>query len=223
MTNSIAKLLFATLLAAQHLLASAGDVHSGPEGFGNSSTITYDLSLNGTYDPTAGGIGLFIDKRVFQVEAPTNYALTGKMSATLTALYEIGEGVQGTAYINVIFDVLLPHCDFCGPFDSDLIGTSRDGTFADDGSSMQYAAHASNASGLYSRLLVYEITVGSLPRYAGHIEFQSLVFNIETVALELPTSAVPELPPIAFYGLGLAALGVIARVKSSKRQTGIRV
>ena len=146
MTNSIAKLLFAALLAAQHLLANAGDAPSGPQGFGNSSTITYDLSLNGTYDPTAGGIGLFIDKRVFQVEAPTKYALTGKMSATLTALYKIGEGVQGTAYIDVNFDVLLPHCDFCGPYDSDLIGTSRDGARAENGRSMPSSANASNAS-----------------------------------------------------------------------------
>jgi hypothetical protein len=220
------KILLGALLAAQHLLASAGGVpstfdgkSSPPAATSNSSTITFEWPFPIYYDPTApGGIGLFIDKRTFQIDAPANYALTGKMSATLTAQYDLGAGV-GNAYMDLTFDVLSPHCPiFCGPFDSDLVGTSRNGTLTHDAGDMQYVADASNASGLYSRLLVYEIIVGMLPAYSGHIQFQSIIFTAETVAIDSPSSPVPELPAVALYGLGLAALGIAVRAKSGKRR-----
>ncbi|NYE58982.1 hypothetical protein FHW58_000134 [Duganella sp. 1224] len=198
------KLLLAALLAAQHLIASAG------------TPLTIDIPFNVTYDPTMpGGNGLFVDKKTFEIFAPVNYALTGKMNATLTALYDLGDGVQGKANMDITFDVLLPHCAQCGPNDADLVGTSRNGTFTDNGSGMQYVADGSSASGSYNRLLVYEIVVGSLPAFSGHIYFQTLTFTAETMA-----SPVPELPPVALYGFGLAAMVVAARAKSSKGRTG---
>lgn len=198
MKYPLPKLLLAALVASTAGLAQA-------------DTISFDIPYTELYTPTPAGAGMWIDKRVFEFAAPTDYALTGKMNATLTATYALG-GATGNANIALSFDVLVPRCDRCGMFDSDLVGTGREGTLADNGSTLTYASETSVASGLYGRLLVYEIVTGQLPAFTGQIQFQSLRFDAEVVQL----SAVPELPAGALLPLGLAMLGVAARARRGR-------
>jgi len=197
----MSKLLFPALIATTAGVATAGTVPAS-----QAHTITYDFPYDALYFPAPAGAGMWIDKRVFQLETPTNYALTGKMNATLTATYDLGNGT-GNANIALSFDVLVPRCDRCGMFDSDLVGTGHDGMLADNGSTLTYTTNTSLASGLYGRLLVYEIMTGQLPAFSGQIQFEAIRFDIEVV----PLSAVPELPPAALLGLGLGVMGLVAR------------
>lgn len=223
MGSLLQKLFLSALLVAHTGLSSASvgtptpAAESSKPAAVRSSFVTLDIPYEPTYDPTAGGIGLFISKNLFEVQAPPNYALTGKMGATINALYSLGDATEGDAYMDITFDVLLPHCDFCGPFASDLVSTGRDGLLTRTDGGMQFVANESAASGMYSRVLVYNIVVASLPAWSGYIQFQSMTFTAETVALPLAASPVPELPPAALFGLGLFALGIAARAKSRKR------
>ena len=206
---------FTQLITGLLLAACAGLAHAdqeAPPASSRSQSLTYVFSYDYLYTPeSGGGSGLWIDKNLYQFEAPPEFALTGKMNATLSAEYEI-DGSEASPSIALSFDVLLPRCDRCGMFDSDLVGTGRGGTLTDDGTNLHYATDSSIASGLYSRLLVYQIIVGWLPPYSGHIQFHEITFTAEMVAL----SPVPELPPVVFLILGLAVLGVSARGKSAR-------
>jgi len=211
---SFSKLLLLGFISAVSGLASANPAQAATP----SSSITYEFAYEGLYIPElTGGSGLWIDKNLFQIEAPANTAFTGQMSATLTASYEVDPAAAGSAYINLVFDVLLPRCDQCGMFDSDLVGTGHFGNLDDDGTNFVYTTDSSVASGLYSRLLIYQIIVGQMPAYSGHIQFQSIIFSAETVALGAMPSTVPELPPALLLTLGLAVLGVAARSRSGQQ------
>jgi hypothetical protein len=205
---------FTHLITALLLAACAGLAHAGqeaPPALDRSQSLTYVFSYDHLYTPMAeGGSGLWIDKDVYQFEAPPDFALTGKMNATVSASYERDDTDEDPT-ITMTFDVLVPRCGRCGMFDSDLVGTARGGALSDDGTNLRYATYSSIASGLYSRLLVYQIIVGWLPPYSGYIQFHEITFTAEMVSL----SPVPELPPLVFLILGLAVLGVSARVKAA--------
>ncbi|KQQ31975.1 hypothetical protein ASF61_16700 [Duganella sp. Leaf126] len=215
--------IFSKYLPALLFAAAAGLAHAA--GSPAATAVTYDFAYAPVYTPSWDGSGMWIDKMVFEMQAPAGFALTGKMNATLDATYSLGEATEGNAYVDLSFDVLVPYCDQCGPYSSELVGTGHSGTLTDDGSALHYATESSVASGQYNRVLIYEIVVGQLPSYfSGHIQFNGIRFTAETVALDAgvnqpPTaSAVPELPPGVMMALGLGMLGLVAAARKKIRR-----
>jgi len=227
MLQSLSRLLLVALLGTGAGLVMAADAQaapaaaslntsSAPRAFdAQTQTVTYDFSYDQLYAPgTQGGSLLWVGKQLFEMNAPEHTAFTGRMSATLTASYDLGGATEGNAGISLVFDVLVPRCAQCSMFDSDLVGAGHFGSLDDDGSHLTYTTDTSIASGQYGRLLIYEIITGELTDYSGYIHFQSITFTAETVAVNWEPGVVPELPPVTLFALGLALLGAVARTRA---------
>lgn len=234
MLQSLSKLVFMALVCTGAAMVFAEDAHAAPAASAainissaplavDGQTVTYDFAYDWLYEPGAQGGSLqWVDKHLFQMTAPENTAFTGRMTATLTASYDLGEATDGNASMNLVFDVLVPRCDQCGMFDSDLVGTGHFGSLTDDGSNLTYTTDTSIASGQYGRLLVYEIITGQFTDYSGYIHFQSITFTAETVAVNWEPGVVPELPPATLFALGLAVLGASVRGRARAQRNSWR-
>lgn len=187
---------------------------------GNSFTFTTAgpaYTPNGAFNPA----GL---KDAFLIKAHAGQALTGKMSFSLTAQYQTEDPPQGQTYaehsssIGVGVDVLSPHCAMCGPFDADLLGNagvSASALSAGPGSgSWNLDSNVTAGVGTYDNLIAYMFHNYGINTLYGSIGITSITFSFETVAVSSP---VPELPPAAMMGLGLAALALRVRYRKSKQ------
>lgn len=214
MKRSLACLLL-TLMSTCATLVNAGATpsngHAAPAQ-ALAQSLVHEFPYGHLYAPEGpSGNGMFVNKGVLQFDAPANFAYTGKMHAELKASYDLG-GVSGnSAFTDISFDVLVPYCDFCGPFDAELVGTSRIGTMADDGSHLHFTSESSVASGQYKRVLIYYIVVGVLPAFTGHIQYESLSFTADMVALDIVPSPTPEPPTVLLFMAGLAVTAMAAR------------
>ena len=233
MNKSILKLLStAALIAATAAPAFADTVHGADVdvtffGFtpvsSNGNSFTFS---NGPYDED-GIPNNSSYEQLFIVDAHAGKALTGKMSFTMEVQYQFGTNPNpwphtGTynAHASAGIDVLSPRCDTCGPYDSDLLGNANGGTTtlitSPTNGTLSFASTASNATGSYDNLLAYMFYDLALDPAYGSMSITSLTLSFDTVTAASP---VPELPPFAMMGAGLAALGLCARVNGRRKQT----
>ncbi|MEO5935436.1 MAG: hypothetical protein ABIQ08_18020 [Duganella sp.] len=188
---------------------------------GNSFTFTTagpTYTPNGSYNPS----GL---KDAFIIKAHSGQALTGKMNFSLTAQYQTENAPQGPAAgehssgMTVGVDVLSPHCGMCGPYDADLLGSASVSASAlsagPSSGSWNLDSKTTDSVGTYDNLIAYMLHNYSLDPLYGSIGITSITFSFGTVAVPSP---VPELPPVAMMGLGLAALALRVRYRKAKQK-----
>ena len=168
-------------------------------------------------------------KHAFDVTAHEGKVLTGKLSFTMEVQYQL-EAPPGpwpydgtyNAYTWASMDVLSPYCGTCGPYAADLVGnaqgsTSSAPTTAPTNGTLSFSSNASEASGSYDRLIAYMFySLDPNPAY-GSMSITALTVSFDTAPAVSP---VPELPPFAMMGAGLAALGLRARFKGRKKVVG---
>jgi hypothetical protein len=176
---------------------------------GNSFTFAFtDATF---YEPTDSVP--YIIRNFYDFSAQPHYALTGKMSVQVNANYKIEDTPGARADINTSFDVLIPHCDLCNPYDSTLLSKIWDYRVIDTGSTLHVEAGPTPASGAYDRLWLYLVLNPQLSNFSGQLQLTTITFNAET----FQTSPVPELPPVALLTGGLALLGMLTRRNRSKK------
>jgi len=162
---------------------------------------------------------------LFIVDAHAGKVLTGKISFTMEVQYEFGTTPSpwphtGTynAYASAAIDVLLPRCGSCGPYDADLLGNASGGTStiitSPTNGTLSFASNASAATGSYNNLFAYMFYDLALDPAYGSLSITSLTVSFDTMNAASP---VPELPPFAMMGAGLAAIGLFARFKGRKK------
>ena len=166
-------------------------------------------------------------KHAFYVDAHAGKALTGKLSFTMEVQYQSEAPANPWPYpgdYNIhasgSIDVLLPHCaNFCGPYDADLIGNAQGGASADatmpTSGTFSFSSNASEASGSYDYLIAFMAYDLFLNPAYGSMNITSLTVSFDTAPAASP---VPELPPFAMMGAGLAVLALRARFNGRKKQ-----
>ena len=163
-------------------------------------------------------------KHAFDVTAHEGKVLTGKLSFTMEVQYQQEAApwpYDGTynAYARASIDVLSPYCDSCGPYAADLVGNAQGSassapTTAPTSGTLSFSSNASEASGSYDRLIAYMFySLDPYPAY-GSMSITALTVSFDTAPAVSP---VPELPPFAMMGAGLAALGLCAHFKGRKK------
>lgn len=232
MNKSILKLLSAAaLVVAAAAPAFANTVHGSDVdvtvlGFTPVSSTGNTFTFSGGTYVGDGYPNHMPYKNLFTVDAHAGKALTGKMSFTMEVQYQFAAPpgpwpYDGTyfAYAGASFDMLSPHCDTCGPYQSDLIGNSSGSANATSATptsgTISIVSDMSAATGSYDNLLAYMFYGLTLDPAYGSMSITSLTMSFDTVNAVSP---VPELPPFAMMGAGLAALGLCARLKGRKRQ-----
>ncbi|MBP1203033.1 hypothetical protein JOD97_001047 [Duganella sp. 1411] len=230
MNNTILKLLSAAaLVAAMAAPAFADTVHGSDvdvtvSGFTPVSSTGNSFTFSGGSYVGDGFPNSMLYKTLFIVDAHAGKALTGKMSFTMDVQYQFAAPPAPQpagdyfAYASGSVDVLAPRCDRCGPFDSDLLGNVRGSGNATattpTSGTISFVSAASDATGRYDNLLAYLFYGLTLDPAYGSMSITSLTMSFDTVTAASP---VPELPPLAMMGAGLAALGLCARVKGRKK------
>ena len=219
MIRSISKLLCAlTVIIASAGLARAQIVQTQTftaDYLGNSLlnfVSSQGNSLTFAYAPgyTIQSGDFWIDKEFFDLKALPHYALTGYMDFSMTATYDgaLDQQPLGGDYVS-----LIPHCpDTCGPYDADMLAGSNLGTLTANGSAIKYELGSLPASGAYDQLFLTSAVLAS-NQSDGLLTLQTITITVGTVQI----SPVPEMPPAAMLGLGLAALAVRIRCKSGKK------
>ena len=165
-------------------------------------------------------------KHAFDVTAHDGKVLTGKLSFTMEVQYQLETPpgpwpYDGTynAYAGASIDVLSPYCDTCGPYAADLVGNAQGSaasapTTGPTSGTLSFSSNASQASGSYDRLIAYMFySLDPNPAY-GSMSITALTVSFDTAPAVSP---VPELPPFAMMGAGLAAIGLFARFKGRKK------
>jgi hypothetical protein len=177
----------------------------------DANSFTFTFSDNAIYEPT--NAAPYIIRNFYDFSAQPNYAFTGKMSVQVNANYQLDGTPGATANINTGFDVLLPKCGPCNPYEATLLSTSSGYQLTDTGSFLHVEAGPTPATGEYDRLWLYLVLNPQLSNYSGRLQLTTITFNAET----FQTSPVPELPPVALLTGGLALLGLLTRRSGSKK------
>jgi hypothetical protein len=230
--KSILKLLSAaTMVAAVAAPAFADTIHGSDvdvtvAGFKPVSSTGNSFTFSGGSYVGDGFPNSMLYKTLFVVDAHDGKALTGKMSFTMDVQYQFAAPPAPQpadsyfAYASGSIDVLVPHCDTCGPFDSDLLGNVRGSGNATattpTSGTISFVSDASDATGRYDNLFAYLFYGLTLDPAYGSMNITSLTMSFDTVTAVSP---VPELPPFAMMGAGLAAIGLCVRFKGRKKQT----
>lgn len=201
------------------------DVYYNP-GFVSVSTSgnSFTFASTGPYAP-AGDWTPGIYKDLFIVNAHEGKALTGNMSMSFQATYQLAapdlpwpyDGAY-TGWLSSTIDVLVPNCGMCGPFDSVQLGQ----LYAGDGAqstlptsgTLTGSASFTGAAGSYDTLFAYAFNYYNLNTNYGSINLTSFTLSFETGPQASP---VPELPPVAMLGLGLAAMAMRVRIVKARR------
>lgn len=225
MKKPMIRLFCAIALAAAALgPAQADDVHSQYVAMDYNEYFLTPISQDGSsftfaftdatfYEPTNSVP--YIIRNFHEFTAQPHYALTGKMNVQVNANYQIEDTPGARADINIGFDVRLPGCGPCNPYDSILLDSSSNYQRTDTGSSLHVDAGTTPASGAYDRLWLYLVVNPQLSNLSGQLQLTTITFNAET----FQTSPVPELPPSAMLTVGLALLGVRAGLKRGKKRS----
>jgi len=231
MNKSILKLLSAAALVAATAAPAFADTAHGADvdvwfsGFNlvSSTGNTFTFSSGPYVDDGIPNHTSF--KNAFDLTAHDGKVLTGKLSFTMDVQYQ-QEAPPGqysgdySAYARASIDMLVPHCNGCGPYDAELIGNAQGSassaaTTAPTSGTLSFNSNASDASGSYDHLIAYMFySLDTYPAY-GSMTITSLTMSIDTAPAVSP---VPELPPFAMMGAGLALLGLRARHNSRKQQ-----
>jgi len=233
MNKSILKLLSAAALIAATAAPAFADTAHGADvdvwfsGFNlvSSSGNSFTFSSGPYVEDGIPNHTLF--KNAFDLTAHDGKVLTGKLSFTMDVQYQL-EAPPGpwpydggySAYSRASFDVLVPHCDTCGPYDAELIGNAQGSassatTTTPTNGTLSFSSNASEANGSYDRLIAFMFyALDPNPAY-GSMTITSLTMSIDTAPAVSP---VPELPPFAMMGAGLAVLALRARRNSRKQQ-----
>ena len=196
------------------------DLFSSVSQQGDSFTLSF---LRGSIWAPDGDIVLAIDRYAFDFSAQPGYALTGKMSVQLDATYRLDASVDASAQMWLGFDVILPFCDACGPYDGALLNSANGSASSTSENTGSLSINTGNtpANGNYDRLIMYVVNDFMLTRGDGQINFNSITFTAETVPVSaVPISAVPELPPFVMLAIGLAFLGASVHFKRRKKARG---
>ena len=231
MNKTILKLLSAAALAAAVAAPAFADTIHGSDvdvtvsGFTPVSSTGNSFTFTGGSYVGDGSPNSMLYKTLFIADAHDGKALTGKMSFAMDVQYQFAAPPAPQpadsyfAYASGSIDVLAPRCDRCGPFDSDLLGNVRGAGNATattpSSGTISFVSDASNATGRYDNLIAYLFYGLTLDPAYGSMNITSLTMSFDTVNAASP---VPELPPLAMMGAGLAALGLCARFKGRKRQ-----
>lgn len=240
MRKSVFKLLASALLVAA---VAAPSTAFAAVVYGENVDVTYgrytpvshsgnSFTFSGIPFTGNGDQNTAVVKDLFSIDAHDGQALTGKLSFTMEVAYQFtappvtpfpytGSYGGGLSHLS---DVLVPACPkFCGPLDAQLIGVAEagDGATANGPTSGTWylSSNITDATGNYDTLFAYNYLIMSFNSGYGSMQVKSLTFTFDTVAAMDPvggpvSSPVPELPPAAMLGLGLAALAL--RVRSMK-------
>lgn len=230
MKKSILKLLSTAIL-----LACA----AAPTFAGTIKTANFDLYYNNSYIPVSSvgntvtfvstiyfstyGNGYSVAKDGFQAWAHAGQAFTGNVNVK-TGLEYTFANYQGTSNsyegrVVTDIDVLANNCDTCGIYDAELLAqgaavASATTTAPGSGTATGAVDLTNTVGGTYDLLALYVITTYRLNPASGMLHLNAFSVTLDTVG---PISSpVPELPPVAMLGLGLAALGLRARFGSRK-------
>lgn len=215
--------LSATALSLAAIPALADTLHGtnvdldyfGPAVTAVSSTgNSFTFSLDSTYAPNGDGTP-YILRNLFSVHAHSGYALTGDVDFDTTMSYTVPDAVS-SAGVSAGLDVLKPHCPTtCGPFDSDLIGSGFANAFVTDPAAGSGSANGhisiTSAAGSYDYLLFNMVSNFTLDPLTGTVRLSSFTLGFDTAP-----APVPELPPAAMLGAGLAVIGLSQRLKRRK-------
>lgn len=180
---------------------------------------------------------------IFAVYAHPGRALTGNVSFTVRGQYQLDApgpvdphtGAQVGDYTGdysanmfVRLDVLLPQCPYtCSPMGAEYLGGTRvdwhDELTEPGGGVWNFSSPPTGATGTYDYLQAVLFEYYNLYPRAGFMGITSISFSFDTVAVAIPEPAtmpspVPELPPFAMMGAGLAALGLCARFKGRRKK-----
>jgi hypothetical protein len=227
MHHPLPKLLFAfAMLAAQAGLVHA-DVMTGSHvtfetrGWTPVSAVGDTFTLSNPTYAQDGAISSFLDRSTFQFTAQEGYYMTGNFHVVMDISYAIPEPVVSRSlFISAGYDVLYPPCEQCGPFDSaqvDYANGYANGQEAEGVLHLDYGN--TNGAGAYERLFLASLLYASFQELYGEFRVDSYAITVETRPL---ASAVPELPPVAMLGAGLALLGYSARRRRPGRACATR-
>lgn len=234
MNKSILKLLSAAALVAATAAPAFADTAQGADVDVWFSGFNLLSSTGNTFTFSSGpfvGNGIPNNssfKSAFDLTAHDGKVLTGKLSFTMDVQYQLAAPPSPyngdySAYARAGFDILVPHCDNCGPYDAELVGNAQGSassgpTTAPTSGTLSFNSNASDASGSYDRLIAYMFyNLDPNPAY-GSMTITSLTMSIETAPAVSP---VPELPPFAMMGAGLAVLALRARHNSRKQAKAV--
>ena len=223
------------LLSAAALLACAAT----PSFAGTIETANYDLYYNDSFIPVSsvGNTVTFAStfyftgygqdfaglKNGFQAWAHPGQAFTGNVSVKTDLEYTFGNyhgtssSFSGDVYSTI--SVLANNCNTCSLYDSKLLVegyTSASATTTAPGSGTATGAVdlTNTIGGTYELMALYVTNFYSLNAPMGTLHLNTFTVTLDTVG---PISSpVPELPPVAMLGLGLAALGLRARFGGRK-------
>jgi hypothetical protein len=230
MKKSILKFLSATVL-----LACA----AAPSFAGTIKAANFDLSYNDSFIPVSSvgntvtfvstfyfstyGNGYAVLKDGFQAWAHPGQAFTGDVNVKTGLDYTLGN-YQGTSSsydgrVVTTIDVLANNCDTCSMYDAKLLAqgsavASATTTAPGSGTATGAVDLTNTVGGTYDLLALYVINTYNLNPASGMLHLNSFSVTLDTVGPI--SSAVPELPPVAMLGLGLAALGLRARFGGRK-------
>jgi hypothetical protein len=230
MKKSILRLLSATVLLASAaapsfagtLKAANFDIYYSDSFIPVSSvgnTVTFASTfLFSSYGQDFAGI-----KDGFQAWAHPGYAFTGDVSVKTGLEYTFGN-YQGTSSkfsggVSTVVDVLANNCDTCSMYDATLLAegyanASATTTAPGSGTATGAVDLTNTVGGTYELMALYVINNYSLNSPTGILHMNSFSVTLDTVG---PISSpVPELPPVAMLGFGLAALGLRARFGGRK-------
>ena len=224
---SVAALLaaMAAPAVAQVAIGADVDLYYNPSYVAvSNSGNSFTFASAGPYAPD-GNWTPGIYKDLFIVNAHEGKALTGNMSMSFQASYQLAAPplpwpYQGdyTGSFSSTIDVLKPNCDSCGPLDSMHLGQIYAGDGAQSplptGGTLTGSASFTGAAGNYDTLFAYAFNYYNLNTSYGSVNLTSFTLSFETVPQASP---VPELPPVAMLSLGLAALAMRVRYVKARR------
>jgi hypothetical protein len=230
--NSISKLLSSAALVAAIAAPAFADTVQGSDvdvmvnGFTPISSTGNSFTFSGDTYVGDGWPNGYLSKTLFAVYAHEGKVLTGKMSFTMELQYDFAappppqfDDGSYTASAAARFSLLAPVCLSCGPLFAEQLGTADGGTSASATSptsgTMSFTSNASQATGRYNHILADMVYNRSLGSDYGSITITSLTISFDTIDAASP---VPELPPFAMMGAGLAVLGLSTRLTGRRKQ-----
>lgn len=232
-THSIKRLLAAatlTMVAAVPALAGTIQLANYDLSYSNGFTpVSYSGNTvtfvsNYYYSSYFAGYAVFRDD--FFVGAHAGVSFTGNASIATEVDYQM-EAVQGHSgnydyNLATSVDVLAQNCQPWGCYEPTLLGGGS--TDASVSSPVPIQGLASGAlditntvGGTYSGLVLHVVNNYQFPVGNGAMHLNRFSITLDTVGGNTNPSPVPELPPIAMMGLGMAALAMRVRFVKARR------
>ena len=209
------------LLAVTALTAQAGLAHAevmtgshatfDPRGYTPVSVVGDTFTVSSATYSQNGSPFPFLDRASMQFIAQEGYYLTGKFHVVMDISYSMPDQIFNRALdISAGYDALYPPCEQCGPFDSALVGYGNGYASGRESEGVLHLDYGNDTAvtGTYERLFFASFLYASFNELYGQFRVDSYAITVQTMPL---ASAVPELPPAAMLGAGLAVLALYAR------------